>query len=131
MLDEIKILQNQIEQAFALVRDIDTLEKFRLEYLVKKGKIQLLFDRLKDIPKEEKPLVGKELNILRKNTEEKFNELKAKFESQSKTQPNIDLSLPGRIMPLGSSHPVYQTMGRMIEYLSKWICSCRGTRYRR
>ncbi len=115
MLDEIKILQNQIEQAFALVRDIDTLEKFRLEYLVKKGKIQLLFDRLKDIPKEEKPLVGKELNTLRKNTEEKFNELKAKFESQSKTQSNIDLSLPGRIMPLGSSHPVYQTMGRMIE----------------
>jgi len=115
MLDEIKILQTQIEQAFASVSDLETLEKFRLEFLVKKGKIQLLFDRLKDLPKEEKPIVGKELNILRKITEDKFNELKAKFEAQSKIQSNIDLSLPGRIMPLGSSHPVYQTMEKMIE----------------
>ena len=115
MLDEIKILQSEIEQAFASVVDLDSLEHFRLEYLVKKGKVQVLFDRLKDVPKEEKPLIGKELNILRKNTEEKFNELKEQFASQKKTQSNIDLSLPGRVMPMGSSHPVYQTMDKMVE----------------
>lgn len=115
MLEEIKILHKEIDQAFEKISDLNSLEQFRLEFLVKKGKIQALFDKMKDLPKEEKPLVGKELNILRQNTEEKFKELKEKFEASKKSTPSIDLSLPGRKFPLGSFHPVYQTMNRMLE----------------
>ncbi len=97
------------------IKNKSDLEKFRLNFLVKKGKIQTLFDKMKEVPKEQKPIIGKELNILRNIIELKFNELLDKFEKSSKQEPSIDLTLPGRIQNKGTYHPVLQIMNEMIE----------------
>lgn len=115
MLEEVPILRKTIEERLSSINDLKSLEAFRLEFLVKKGKVQALFDRMKEAPVEQKPILGKELNILRKFVETAFAELKEKFESQTSTTPSIDLSLPGRTHSVGSYHPVYQTMEQMIN----------------
>ena len=86
-----------------------------MEFLVKKGKIQALFDRMKDVPKEQKPIIGKELNILRKTIEANFNELKQKFEQKNNDTSDIDLTLPGKRTFKGTSHPVLNVMNEMID----------------
>ncbi|MFA7627319.1 MAG: phenylalanine--tRNA ligase subunit alpha, partial [Candidatus Kapaibacterium sp.] len=96
MIEEIRKVRSEIELAANHINSLDSLENFRMSFLVKKGKIQAFFDRMKEVPKEEKPLIGKELNILRQEAESKFNELKEKFESSLESVPDLDLTLPGR-----------------------------------
>jgi phenylalanyl-tRNA synthetase alpha chain len=115
MLEEVPILRQEIEENLSLISDLKSLEAFRLEFLVKKGKVQALFDRMKEAPVEQKPILGKELNILRKFVESAYAELKEKFESKVSSSPTIDLTLPGRTYPVGTYHPVYQTMEQMVN----------------
>ena len=115
MLNEIKSLYSKIDAKLKDINSADKLEQFRLEYLVKKGEVQALFDRMKALPPTEKPLVGKELNVLRTFAETHFNALKEKFEHTASAAPSIDITLPGRTLAVGSEHPVVQTMNDMID----------------
>jgi phenylalanyl-tRNA synthetase alpha chain len=115
MLESIKSLKLEIEGALQGIDSADALEKFRLEFLVKKGKLQELFDKMKDAPKEEKPLLGKELNVLRNYVESEFNSIKASLLEHQDSSPSFDLTLPGRHDFRGSKHPVIETMQEMIS----------------
>ena len=115
MLEEINLVKESALKSLENIKLIEELENFRLEFLVKKGKVQSLFDRMKDVSKEVKPLVGKELNIMRKAIEEKFNSIKENLENIADSTPDIDLTLPGRTKSRGTYHPVLQVMDRMID----------------
>ena len=69
MLNEIITLRSQIENELSSITSPESLEQFRLAHLVKKGTLTGLIERLRDVPKEDKPAVGKELNLLRVFTE--------------------------------------------------------------
>lgn len=118
MIEEIKALKSETEDKITAIKNKEELENFRLEYLVKKGKVQALLDRMKDVPKEDKPVVGKELNILRKFVESSYKDLKEKFENESLSTPDIDLTLPGRRGFKGSYHPINTTIDQMIDIFS-------------
>ena len=113
MLDEIKKLNQEVSDKLKNIDTEEILQEFRLEYLVKKGKIQKLFENMKQVPKELKPLVGKELNILRGKTEKAFEKLQGKFKTQKDSNPDIDLTLPGRRDFVGHNHPVLKIMDKM------------------
>lgn len=115
MLEDINNLSKEIAAAIEKINSQSDLDNFRLDYLVKKGKIQKYFDQMKDAPKEIKPQLGKELNLLRKFAENKFDELKEKFSSDSVTFTDIDITLPGRTNFKGSKHPVNETIAKMID----------------
>lgn len=115
MINEIRELRRQAEKSLAAVSSLASLEDFRLEYLIKKGKIQALTDRMKEVPKEDKPLVGKELNLMKKSIEQRFAELKEQLSTTADDSPDIDLTLPGYRTFKGSYHPVLQTIDRMQE----------------
>ncbi|MEN6511402.1 MAG: phenylalanine--tRNA ligase subunit alpha [Chloroherpetonaceae bacterium] len=115
MFDEISILLNEVKDRISSISNLKEVEEFRTYYLSKKGKIQLLFDKLNTLSKEQKPLFGKELNELRKFAEENYQLLKDKYGSQKESKSTYDLTLPGRKMSVGSSHPVLQTMNKMID----------------
>ncbi len=113
MIEEIKKISKEITGKLENITDEDTLQQFRMEYLVKKGKLQKLFDNMKSVPKEDKPLVGKELNILRSKAEKTFNQLAEKFQSEKESTPDIDVTLPGRRGFSGHFHPVLSIMDKM------------------
>ena len=121
MQNEILVLRAEIEEKVKLIKCNTELETFRLEYLVKKGKIQGFFDRMKEVPKEQKATIGKVLNELRNFTESKYKELKEKYESDVFVVPDIDLTLPGRKNFVGSQHPVYQIMQSMVDIFAHGI----------
>lgn len=118
MINDIKSLKVEIETKINEINSKESLEDFRLEFLVKKGKLQNLMDRMKDVSKEDKPIIGKELNVLRKFVESEFQTLKEKFENEMQFISNIDLSLPGRRGFKGSYHPVNTTIDQMIDIFS-------------
>ncbi len=111
MLTKIQTLTAELIQAIEKIKDQKELEELRIRYLSRNGSIASLFEAMKSAPKEEKPLLGKELNLLRKLAEEKFNEKKSQFDDLlTKQSQQIDLSLPGRKVELGHRHLLTQTL---------------------
>ncbi len=87
------------------------LEDIRLKYLSRNGLLSKLFDELKIVSKEEKPQLGKELNLLRNEITGRFNSLKDEIEfSKESGKETIDLTLPGKFKPTGSRHILTQTV---------------------
>jgi phenylalanyl-tRNA synthetase alpha chain len=111
MLTKIQTLTTEFLQAIENIKDQKQLEDLRIDYLSRNGSIASLFEELKSVPKEEKPLLGKELNRLRKLAEEKFSEKKSELEELlTKKSQQIDLTLPGRKVELGHKHLLTQTL---------------------
>ncbi len=106
------------DQIDALARELETYtldtpderEAFRVRFLGRKsGAITDLFKSLRDADASERPALGQRLNTLRTRAEERIADADQQAE-QTPDAPDIDLTLPGRITPLGSRHPLTQTL---------------------
>jgi len=115
MIEEIKKVEQEIKEYLEKINSKEELEKFHNLFLVKKGKIQQLFDRMRELPREEKPAVGKILNELKKLAESRYREIHEKITAEIKSTPKVDLTLPGRVNFVGHHHPIYQTMYQMVN----------------
>lgn len=114
MLEKIESAKEKFNTVIAEVKDKDTLETVRIEYLGRKGLFTELFEEFKQLPKDEKPKFGKVLNQVKSGVQKKFDEVKNKIDSQSaETTEYIDLSLPGRTQELGSTHILTQTLNEI------------------
>ena len=114
MIDKIKAHIAKVE-AFATEKK-EELEQFRLEYLGKKGLLNDLFAKFKEVPKEEKKDFGQIINELKNKAEAKINELKEKLNSQAAATPTYnDLTRPAFPIEIGSRHPVSLIKNKIIE----------------
>ena len=93
----------------------EELENFRLKFISRNGLLTSLFEELKNVSKEEKPLVGKKLNEVKKLAEGKFNSLKEQFESSGSQTSNLDLTLPPAVFSIGREHLISQTLAEMVK----------------
>jgi len=77
----------------------------------------LTFDRLGQIPKEERPAIGRRANEVKRALESKLEEksemLRQAALKHSLQAESLDVTLPGRPAPLGRLHPISQTMRRI------------------
>jgi phenylalanyl-tRNA synthetase alpha chain len=111
-------MKNQIEEVkskflseILSVEDEKQLEELRVKYLGRRGIIQSLFDKLREVPKEEKPELGKLLNELKELAQGKYNEKKLEIErKKAKVESVVDLTIPGRLKYTGRKHPLTQTL---------------------
>lgn len=93
------------------VSSLKELEEIRIKYFSRNGLVSQLFEKLKDASKDEKPLLGKNLNLLRNELTQHFNDIKVKFESLNNAKENpVDLTLPGDQFIVGSKHILTQTL---------------------
>lgn len=118
MLDDIQQLRSLIQQESLQLASADAAEAFRLRHLVRKGTIAALFDRLRDIPKEQKREVGQALNELRTMAESAHAEAEARHQTVASSD-TADITLPGRSLYHGHSHPIMQAKRRMEEIFTR------------
>jgi len=95
-------------------------DEFKARYLGKKGEIQALLRQMGQMTAEEKPLFGKEVNLLRDHAEAVLSDLSARIEmaevSRQLAGSKVDPTLPGTGIPLGSLHPLNQVREEIIDY---------------
>ncbi len=93
------------------VSSIKDVEELRIKYFSRNGLVSQLFEDLKDVVKEEKPILGKKLNLLRNEVSAYFEEVKERISSSNSNKENeIDLTLPGKNYIVGSKHILTQTL---------------------
>ena len=112
--EKIKDVRKEFEKDYHSVKSNKLLEELRIKYLSRNGLVSNLFEELKKVSKEEKPLYGKKLNDLRNFVTEQFNLLKDQFESSvTGSEEKIDLSLPGSKRTIGSKHLLTQVLNEI------------------
>lgn len=114
MLDKIDHLREQLFRDLNTAGDPTSLETFRIKYLARKGLVSGLFDEMKNIPPHDKPAVGKALNELRADAQLAYENKKKELEKRQggvrKADIHDDITLPGRPKPIGTLHPLTQTI---------------------
>lgn len=113
MLSDIRSLEEEIREF--TINDEDQLEAFRLEFLSRKGKVQAMFGRMGEVPKEDRAEVGKAMNRVKNLAQDTFEEAKASLERGGSSERSAadDLTLPPPPSPAGSWHPLTQTLEEM------------------
>ncbi len=120
MLEKIHKLLEEVESFGAQSKD--QVEEYRIKWLSKKGEVTALFDDFKNVPTDLKKEVGQKLNLLKTKAQEKINELKEKFESESDTndKKGIDLTLPALpTLQAGSRHPLSLVKNQIIDIFAR------------
>ena len=90
------------------VKTLNDLEPLRVKFLGRKGLVSSAFERMAEIPKEQRPSFGKALNELKKELEARYQELMARFKQAEEKRQHLDLTLPGRRPFAGGRHPLLQ-----------------------
>ena len=122
MKDKIEELRTEAEDELSEARNEGEVEKIRIRYLGKKGRLTSVLKNLKDLPKEERPLIGNLSNKLKKELETKISDAVQTFVQKQRedkfSKERVDVTLPGRCLPLGSKHPISQVTEKVVEIFS-------------
>ncbi|MBL7914852.1 MAG: phenylalanine--tRNA ligase subunit alpha [Bacteroidia bacterium] len=102
------------------VESREELESFRIQYLSKKSPLTDLFAAMKTIAPEERKNFGLKVNELKNKAEEKFRALAENFGEVAKDNgPQLDPTLPGEPITIGSRHPVSIIRNHIIEIFNR------------
>ena len=116
-LDELKV---EATAAIEAAADAASLEKLRVEWLGKKGRVTDLLKGLGQLSAEERPKAGAEINEVKQLLSTLISERKDMLQQAAIAEQlageSLDVTLPGRSEDLGALHPITRTIDRMSEF---------------
>lgn len=101
----IEQLKNKSLTELESVESIDSLEKWRVKYLGRKGELTNILRGIGSLPDDERRTIGSQSNSLRVLLEEKYKKAKPTLE-KNLTHNSVDITLPGRTRNKGRLHPI-------------------------
>jgi phenylalanyl-tRNA synthetase alpha chain len=114
MLSKIKELEEKARKV--KLNSKENLEKFRLQFLVKKGELNDLVSSFREVPKEKKKEMGIELNKLKSFLNNFYDDAKAELEKKEEGGSlDFDPTLPGKNNRIGSRHPISIVLKQMTD----------------
>ena len=109
MLDKLNDVENTGLDALQAVQDEAALEAWRVAHLGRSSGLMQIFSQFGELSKEEKPVVGKRANEVKKALEVAFGakaeQMRQAALKRSLEQEQLDVTLPGWRLPLGRLHP--------------------------
>jgi len=119
LINELEILESDAAKKIAAAENSESIEKLRLGFLGKKGKLSLLLGEMKNLTSEERPLIGQRANVLKTQLQELIKEklgiLKTEALNQILIKETIDVTAPPPGVPKGHRHPLITTTEQIID----------------
>ena len=119
MQDKIKALRERMEQQLGQVDNKEKLAAFWQDFLGKKGSVADLMKGLGAVAKEDRPAMGKVINDFKVQVESQYQTMSERMEQLELEARNrreaVDITLPGKGMPLGGLHPLTLVTSEMIN----------------
>lgn len=107
-MEQLLELLKNIDNIYSNINTIEDLNKLKVEYMGKKGKITELNSLIRTLPNDEKKEFGKKMNELKQAFTSRYNSLKEKLEeeliNQKLSSEKIDISLPATKINIGSAN---------------------------
>jgi phenylalanyl-tRNA synthetase alpha chain len=116
---EIEELQASALAELSHITDLKEIEAWRIRYLGKNAKLTRTLRGLGELPPEQRRALGAIANQVRQSLETALNErqkaLKEADSLQAQTRDKLDITLPGRPIPLGRLHPTTQVLRQICD----------------
>ena len=123
MENQIKQIEKIAEKELLNCNNSKELDELRIKYLGKKGELTQVLRGMKDLSKEERPIIGEIVNKLRDKLNNIIEEKEHQFEEQELLNKieseKIDITLPSSKIKKGSKHP----LNRIIEEIEDLFVS--------
>lgn len=111
--DLIQTAESEIDSA----DDLSALDTVRVSYLGKKGALTVRLKELSQLPADERPVAGQEINRAKQEIQQRISARRDTLESEALARKlvddAVDVTLPGRGYGLGGRHPVSRAMSRI------------------
>jgi len=119
MLEQIEALKQKALRELEGIDNVKNLESWRVHYLGKKSELTRILRGLGNLSPEERRAVAAPVNVAKAYLtdifEQKNNALRdAQLTLEAKKEA-IDISLPGRLYPVGRLHPITQTLDEICD----------------
>jgi len=112
--EQVESLGKEALQLIQKATDLESLNRIRVEFLGKKGKLKNILKTLGKLSPEERKEVGQLANRIKEELEERLKErektLKEKALEEELKKNRVDITLPSDWVEAGSSHPVVSTL---------------------
>ena len=123
MLKELDLIESEALSTLDTVEDLESLEQWRIANLGRSSSLMQVFDQLNQMPKEDRPAVGRRANEVKKALESAHSD-KIEYLEQIKLlrslkTERLDVTLPGRPIINGRLHPITQTMRRIYHIFAE------------
>ena len=120
ILDDIRTMRQTAESELAAADNADALEQWRIAWLGGKGALKSAMQRLKEVPREEKPAVGQALNELKTAlTEAHAARASEVVAGPARREPLPDITLPGDLPSVGHVHILTQTIREICDIFGR------------
>lgn len=122
MKEKMDAIKNAALEMIEKAQTSQDLNDVRVKYLGKSGEISLLMRDMANVPKEERPFMGKLVNELRTAVESVLNQKTQLVEEQEKLArlkaEEIDVTLPSNRENLGTLHPLTLITRELVDIFS-------------
>jgi phenylalanyl-tRNA synthetase alpha chain len=123
VLDKLERLQSEVVISISQASTEKEISEIRVKYLGKKGSITQVLKSLGTLPESERREVGQRANQLKESTEAKIEETLLQIQERERREAlereKIDVTLPGRRIPVGKRHPLTQILDEIIDIFSR------------
>ncbi|UCF28343.1 MAG: phenylalanine--tRNA ligase subunit alpha [Chloroflexota bacterium] len=113
MLDQLEKIEQDALRSLEDVEDEEALEKWRVANLGRSSPLMAVFDQMRDLPKDERPAIGRRSNEVKQKLENKHSEkdglLNQLALQKTLETERLDVTMPGRPVTLGRLHPITKT----------------------
>ncbi len=117
MQEKLSKIKEEALKEIETVTTTEAVQELRVKFLGKKGELTTILKSMGGLSKEERPVVGKMVNDVKKMVEEKLdnaaNEIKQKEKAAKLEREVIDITLPGNKKVIGKRHPLELTLEKM------------------
>jgi phenylalanyl-tRNA synthetase alpha chain len=121
--EELESLRKEVMISISQALTEKEISEIRVKYLGRKGSITRVLKSLGTLPESERREVGKEANQLKESTEARIEEALLYIREQERREAlekeKIDVTLPGRRIPVGTRHPLTQILDEIIDIFSR------------
>jgi len=119
MDESVEHLRDEILERIGRCASESEVEQLRVDALGRKGQLTQLLRGLKELPAEDRPKVGEQLNQFRRLAEERIEQrlvsLKAEARARMLSGEKVDITLPGSRWERGRIHPLTLAMDEIID----------------
>ncbi len=119
MLETLEALNDEAHAALADVSDSEALRAWELKHIGRSGEVTKMLRRVGELPKDQRPAFGRRANEIKQALEAAYTEREADIKAAELARDlaggAIDVTLPGRPLPVGGLHPTTRTLRRFYE----------------
>ncbi len=119
LLEKLKELEEETRRSIKNAKSLEDLKEVKVRALGKKGSLTAFLRSLGSVSPEERPVIGKQANILREELEQAFKLREQHLRDMQKEgqweKERIDVTLPGRPVQLGQKHPLTMILEEIKE----------------